>query len=162
MSAVAESLPELGEATAPAEARGHARDSVRMLALTLPDGEIRHAGFRDLPGMLEPGDLLVINTSGTRPSALDARREDGVAATVHLSGPAPNGRPDEWLIELRDADRSMRDGVPGERLTLPGEAWARLISRHVGGRLWLASLELPEPTDEYLRRHGQPIRYGHV
>ena len=82
--------------------------------------------------------------------------------TVHLSGPAPNGRPEEWLIELRDGGRPLRPEAGGERLALPGGAAARLISPHGGGRLWLAALTLAGPIDEYLRRHGRPIRYGHA
>ena len=30
------------------------------------------AGFSDLPGFLEPGDLVVVNTSATIPAAIDA------------------------------------------------------------------------------------------
>ena len=31
-----------------------------------------------------------------------------------------------------------------------------------GSRLWLSTLDLPHPLDEYLDRHGFPIRYGYV
>ena len=31
---------------------------------------LRHARFLDLPDLLEPGDLLVVNTSATLPAAL--------------------------------------------------------------------------------------------
>ncbi len=34
--------------------------------------------------------------------------------------------------------------------------------RGEGSRLWLSSLDLPRPPDEYLDRHGFPIRYGYV
>jgi S-adenosylmethionine:tRNA ribosyltransferase-isomerase len=162
VSAVAERPPALAEAGPPAEARGLARDSVRLLVMSLPDGEMRDLAFRELPDVLAPGDLLVINTSGTRPSALEARRQDGTPVTVHLSGPAPDGSADEWLIELRDGDRPLRPEAGGERLALPGGAAARLISPHGGGRVWRAALTLAGPIDEYLLRHGRPIRYDHA
>ena len=60
----------LAEATAPPERRGIARDSVRLL-VGRPGG-VEHAIFRDLPRLLAPGDLLVVNTSATLPAALDA------------------------------------------------------------------------------------------
>ena len=31
-----------------------------------------------------------------------------------------------------------------------------------GYRLWISTLDLPDPIDEYLDRHGAPIRYGYV
>ena len=46
------------------------RDAARLLCLGRASGELRHAVFRDLPGLLQPGDLLVVNNSkvslGTR------------------------------------------------------------------------------------------------
>ena len=53
----------------------------------MPDCETRDLRFTELPDLLEPGDLIVINTSGTRASALDARRENGSRVTVHLPRP---------------------------------------------------------------------------
>ena len=73
----------LVEATEPPEYRGIARDGVRML---VTDGRTRthaHARFFDLPSLLRPGDLLVVNDSATLPAAIVARRarrrERGVA-----------------------------------------------------------------------------------
>jgi hypothetical protein len=57
-------------AAAPAEARGLARDQVRLLVGTR-DG-IRHVRFRDLPDQLRAGDLLVVNNSATVTGQLDA------------------------------------------------------------------------------------------
>ena len=49
----------------PAEARGLARDEVRLLVGTR-DG-IAHGRFRDLPLHLRAGDVLVVNNSATVP-----------------------------------------------------------------------------------------------
>ena len=67
-------LPERLEAHAPPEARGLARDDVRML-VARGDGHLVHARARDLPDFLRAGDLVVINTSATLPAALPARRK---------------------------------------------------------------------------------------
>ena len=162
MSAVADPLPALAEAAAPPEVDGLSRDSVRLLAVLMPDGETRDLRFTELPDLLEPGDLIVINTSGTRASALDARRENGSRVTVHLSGPAPEDEQGRWLIELRDGDRRLHGAVQGERLDLPDRGVLRLIAPHLGRRLWLTSLALPARLDEYLEHHARPIRYGHT
>ena len=53
-----------------------------------PDG-IAHGRCRDLPDLLEPGDLVVVNTSATLPARVAARRADGdrrPAARVDVAG----------------------------------------------------------------------------
>jgi S-adenosylmethionine:tRNA ribosyltransferase-isomerase len=149
-------LPAELEAREPAEARGVPRDGVRMLVSRRSAGEISHHAFGDLPGLLLPGDLLVVNTSATVPAAV--RIGGGLA--VHFSTPRPNGA---WLIELRQRRGSAtvpyRGGKPGQVLDLPGGAALTLEDR-VTGRLWRARLStavLP-----YLFRHGAPIRYSYV
>ena len=49
-------LPADREAHDPPEARGLARDGVRMLVSRAASGEIGHHAFGDLPGLLLPGD----------------------------------------------------------------------------------------------------------
>jgi S-adenosylmethionine:tRNA ribosyltransferase-isomerase len=156
-------LPATPEARVPPEARGLARDAVRLLVVPLPHGRLRHARFADLPRVLSPGDLLVVNVSATLPAALEARREDGSIVALHLSTPAPEARGD-WVVELRSGGgaRRLRDARSGETLSLPAGGAARLLAPYRGERLWVASLALPEPLAAYLARHGRPIRYGHV
>src|SRR6476646_6535784 len=76
--------PEL-EASVPPEARGLARDDVRLLVSRRAGDRVTHARFRDLDRLLEPGDLAVVNTSGTLAAALPATRADGQALELHLS-----------------------------------------------------------------------------
>jgi S-adenosylmethionine:tRNA ribosyltransferase-isomerase len=147
--------PELA-AHEPAEARGLPRDGVRMLVSRRGSGEISHHAFGVLPTLLLPGDLLVVNTSGTVPAAV--RIGGGLA--VHFSSPMPNGA---WLIELRERQGGSTvpygGGSVGQVLDLPGRAVLTLEQR-VTGRLWRARLSaavLP-----YLLKHGSPIRYSYV
>ena len=149
-------------ATLEAHAPPTARDAVRLLVAGLPAGGVRHARFSDLPDLLDRGDVLVVNTSATLPAALPARRADGTVVRLHLSTPVPDATDEHWVVELRRADRRMRDGRAGERLALPGGAEARLLGPYRGSRLWIASLLLDGPLLPYLERHGAPIRYAHV
>ena len=55
LSAPAFALPPTLEAHEPPEARGAGRDDVRLMVATRDDGRIRHASFRDLPGLPRPG-----------------------------------------------------------------------------------------------------------
>ncbi len=156
-------LPQELEAHEPPEARGLARDNVRML-VSRPAVPPVHARFRDLPTILDPGDLLVINTSATLPASLDAVRPDGSPVELHLSTPLPAGL---WVVELRRPARPgtlpFLDDVAGETLVLPGGATVELLARYPSsGRLWVAVLHLPAGVEDYLAAHGRPIRYGHV
>ena len=165
-AALAFELPRHLEATEPPPER----DRVRMLVASRAG--IRHASFLDLPDLLEPGDLLVVNTSATLPAALSL--EGGLQLHLSTPLPAPPGRstsdgswPDDgyerWVVELRDGAAPSRGGRAGERLRLPGGAQAELLAPYLGGRrLWAARLRLPEPLLAYLDRHGEPIRYAHL
>jgi S-adenosylmethionine:tRNA ribosyltransferase-isomerase len=131
------------------------RDGVRLLAATR-DGLTHHA-FTELPDLLRPGDLLVINTSATLPSAV---RLDRLA--VHFSGPLPSDS-DCWLVEVRlrtgRSTEPYAGGCPGEWFPLPGGATLTLQDRYTP-RLWRARLDTD--VEPYLRRYGVPIRYGYV
>lgn len=152
------------EAGAPPEARGFARDEVRLLVTYRGDDRLAHTRFRDLPTFLDEGDVVVVNRSATRPAALPAIRANGAAIHLHLSTQLPTGC---WLVELRQlaakATLPLGDGQAGERLRLPAGGQVTLHARHrPGSRLWQATLDLPLPLDDYLARHGRPIRYSYV
>jgi S-adenosylmethionine:tRNA ribosyltransferase-isomerase len=149
------------EAREPAEVRGAGRDDVRLLVARRADGRIDHAGFAELPELLEPGDLLVINTSATLPAALRVIGADP-ALRLHLSAPVPGGERDVWLAELRREGRAFPGGSPGLVLRLPAGGAVVLVERHEGGRLWRVALRLPSPVLHYIARHGEPIRYSHT
>src|SRR5206468_5486805 len=112
-------LPPALEASEPPEARGVPRDAVRMMVSRRRTGEISHHAFTDLPGLLLPGDLLVVNTTATIPAAVAS--EGGLR--VHFSTPLPDG---SWLAELRApagaATRPHAGGSVGDVLTLPAGA----------------------------------------
>jgi S-adenosylmethionine:tRNA ribosyltransferase-isomerase len=157
-TALAFELPERLEAHAPPRRR----DDVRMLVSYRETGDLVHAEFRDLPAFLAEGDLLVVNTSATLPAALGASRADGTQLDLHLSGPAPGGGEERWVVELRRAGDPFRVHRP-ETLALAAGGSAELVAPYLAGpRLWVARLDLPEPLSTYLTNHGRPIRYGYV
>jgi S-adenosylmethionine:tRNA ribosyltransferase-isomerase len=153
-------LSELPEAHEPPEQRGAGRDDVAMLVATRHDGDLVHARFRDLPEFLAPGDLLVVNTSATLPAALDASIDDRIVE-LRLSTPADG---DTWIIELRtDVGLPLRAPQVGTRVELPGGAHAMIVAPYArSDRLAVARLELDQPLERYLHRHGRAIRYGYV
>lgn len=157
-------LPPDLEATAPPELTLGRRDAVRMM-VSIGRRPPQHTVAADLPSWLRPGDLLVVNTSATIPAALDATTDDGTAVVVHLSTELPSGL---HLVEVRrpltcgstGPDATDRTGAT---LSVDGDGRVTLLGRMPGSlRLWVATLDLPAPLLEHLRRHGRPIRYRYV
>jgi S-adenosylmethionine:tRNA-ribosyltransferase-isomerase (queuine synthetase) len=149
-------LPAELEAHDPPEARGLSRDGVRLMVSRRSTGQISHHRFRDVPGLLLPGDLLVVNDTGTLPAQVRASRE----LAVHFSTPLPDGA---WLVELRVVqDKISKPNGPGfeaQVIDLPGGAELTL-ERKATGRLWRARLSVA--VVPYLLHYGIPIRYSYV
>ncbi len=158
------------EAAEPPEARGLTRDAVRLLVSRIDTDSIAHSRFSELPRWLAPGDLLVVNTSGTLNAALVARARNGDRFEVHLSTRLPGH---VWVIEVRRqgpvASLPFRDGRAGTIYELEAGGCVTLLAPYpfvdrldAQSRLWIAALELNEPVLGYLERFGSPIRYGYV
>ena len=165
-------LPKVLEARQPPEARGLRRDQVRLL-VSQGDGEpIEHWEFTQLPSSLDPGDVLVLNTSATLNAALSGTLPGGMAVEVHLSTRLPG---DLWVVEVRQVDgRTTRPfgwAAAGEHVALEGGGTVVLHTPFVPGqrmsadepvRLWVATFELAQGLEQVLAQRGFPIRYGYV
>lgn len=164
MTALAFQLRPALEAHEPPEARGLARDEVRLLVARRSAGSINHRRFAELPELLQPGDVVVVNISATIPAALPATTSDGSAVRVHFATRAPQLEDDWRVVEIRSADGSTPHRLPaGERLELRGGAALELIAPYASGqRLMLARFCCALLVDEYLEQNGEPIRYSHV
>jgi S-adenosylmethionine:tRNA ribosyltransferase-isomerase len=148
-------LPEVLEAREPPEARGLPRDGVRLMVSRARTGSVTHHRFTDLPSLLLPGDLLVVNSSRTLPAAVRVGEQE-----IHFSGQLPDGA---WLAEFRRAagKTSLPHGavVPPPVTELPGGA--RLtVDERTGSRLW--KVRLSTAVVPYLMKHGTPIRYSYA
>ena len=164
-------LPAELEAGQPPEERGLPRDAVRLM-VSRQENDISHAQFHDLGDFLDPGDVLVINTSRTLNAALCGHRSKGRDVEVHLSTQLPG---DLWVVELRapssEGSRPMLDARAGERVALEGGGSVHLLapyraeqrgSADTEVRLWITTLRTPGDLYSYLDSTGFPIRYGYV
>lgn len=155
------SVPAALHATEPPEAAGRSRDDVRLLVAR--PGAFAHVRFRDVGDHLAPGDLLVVNTSATRPAAVDGIRAGGRGVAVHFSA----SRRDDWIVELREPDGSRSGASEGEVVALPGNARVEIETPHPDpaageSRLWTARFTAGVPFDAYLDRYGRPITYDYA
>ena len=166
---LADASPALLSAAEPPEARGLARDEVRLLVSRIGTDSIHHSRFRDLPQWLSPGDLLLVNTSGTLNAAVTARTR-ATAFELHLSTQLPGNL---WVVEVRRAgpvaSLPWRHARAGATFDLEAGGRVCLLAPYplvrgieAPSRLWLAALQLSEPVLPYLERFGRPIRYDYV
>jgi S-adenosylmethionine:tRNA ribosyltransferase-isomerase len=145
-------LPDALNAGEPPEARGLSRDQVKLLVAEGPT--VTHTRFDRLGDHLGPGDLLLVNTSGTLAAAVD-----GPKYTVHFATPLDDGT---WVVELRNDGQPMFDGTPGLRVELPeGVLTLQAPYRSSPNRLWIARPPVADVLG-YLKRHGRPITYNYV
>ena len=157
-------LPAELEAAEPPEARGLTRDAVRMMVGSIGTGALVDSTFSALPTFLDEGDLVVVNTSGTIPAAVDAVDAEGRRVVVHLSTHVGG---DVWVVEPRrpvdDASERWGGAPPRSPLALDDGGELRLLSPYgSGGRLFSAELVVPGRALTWLAVHGRPIRYRHV
>ena len=133
------------------------RDS-RLLVLHRATGRIQHRRFRDLPDLLAPDDLLVVNDTRVLPARLLGRKPTGAAAEVLLLRPA---RPARGSAPTADHSRTwealVRPGTklrPGRTVEVAPELSVRIVDDLPGGGR-LVRLDTPLPVREALSRFGR-------
>jgi S-adenosylmethionine:tRNA ribosyltransferase-isomerase len=107
-------LPEELVAQVPVEPR----DASRLLVLSRGGGALRHLRFSDLPDLLAPGDLVVLNDSRVLPARLAGRKETGGRVELLLVEPVGEDRGSRWRA-MGQASKPIR---PGSRIDLGGLA----------------------------------------
>jgi S-adenosylmethionine:tRNA ribosyltransferase-isomerase len=137
------------------------RADSRLLNVRRGDGAIAHRHVRDLPEILRPGDLLVVNDTRVVPARIVGRRlrtggrweglflktDDATGAWQLLA--QTRGRP-EVGERVMLTDRDGEDAVAIE-----------LVGRATGGS-WLAVPDAPEPAAEILARIGRVPLPGYI
>ncbi|MBM3582671.1 MAG: tRNA preQ1(34) S-adenosylmethionine ribosyltransferase-isomerase QueA [Alphaproteobacteria bacterium] len=120
------------------------RDASRMLVIE--DTSIEDAWVRDLPGRLDPGDLLVVNDTRVIPARLAGRIDKAVAEAtlIRREGPA------RW----RALAKPGRKFKPGARVEFAPDLSAEVVGRGDGGDVTLAFDRSGAALDAALARHG--------
>jgi S-adenosylmethionine:tRNA ribosyltransferase-isomerase len=146
------------------------RDESRLLVHERRSGRTRHAQFSELPELLFPGDLLVVNDTRVVPARLLARRQSGarVEVLLHPTGesahddvvpallqPSARVKADETLAIDGGGELVVLDPPGSElrRVRLLGGLDAALQAGHVPLPPYLprevADAELPLDRDRY-------------
>jgi S-adenosylmethionine:tRNA ribosyltransferase-isomerase len=141
------------------------RDESRLMVLDRSSGRREHHGVADLPGLLEPGSLLVFNNSRVRKARLPGRavstgaereflllekldRPEGDAPSGggYVSAPAGRGGSVLWRVMVRRGRR------PGSRYVFAGGLEAEIVGED--GESLVLRFDRPI-DDDWLDRHGR-------
>ncbi|HEV7502832.1 MAG TPA: S-adenosylmethionine:tRNA ribosyltransferase-isomerase, partial [Vicinamibacteria bacterium] len=145
-------------------------EAERLLVVDPKSGALADFAVGDLPALLSPGDLLVVNDAATLPGSLQGEAPGGAPIEVRLIGPAAHGTWTaavlgagnwRWRTEDRPAPPAL---APGSTLVFGASLRAtvievspvsprlvRLAFDREGDALWSA-----------VYRSGHPVQYSYV
>lgn len=153
----------------PAQTPRARRDDVRLLVLDPSAGTVRSRRVTDLPALLVPGDLLVVNDAATLPASLRGSTDDGQPIEARLLAAHADGSFTAALFGAGDWRQRTEDRppppplAPGTRLcfttlaarvTAKSERSPRLATLTFdlqGAALWPA-----------LYRAARPVQYSYL
>jgi S-adenosylmethionine:tRNA ribosyltransferase-isomerase len=146
------------------------RESARLLVIDSAERAFRDARITDLPDMLRPGDLLVLNDAATIPASIRSWTKEGSSIEIRLIRQTYGS---DWLaVLLGEGDwrtpTELRDPPPrisvGDCLQIAGNFVAEVIEvSDVSDRLVTLRFNRSEPemwTGIYA--YGRPIQYSYL
>lgn len=135
-------LPEASIAQQPPATRGQSR----LLVVDRHTGSIAHRAFTELPQILPPRAVLVVNNTRVIPARLHGTRPGGGKVEALLLSRAAG--PDTWWAWLRPSNRIRA----GQTLDFPGGLRATVEDRR--GDQWRLHLTGPRPVDALVDEVG--------
>ncbi len=120
------------------------RSASRLLACDGASGALRDLQFSDLPQLLDPGDLIVLNDTRVLPARVRGRKATGGAVEILLERVTG---PRRVLAQAR-ASKGFR---PGTVVDLPGDARATAVGRSED----LFEFEFDTDVGPYFEAHGE-------
>ena len=122
------------------------RDSSRLLYLNRESGELRDLSFRDLPGILEPDTLMVVNDTRVFPARLLGKKHTGGKAEIFLLEQIEGRR---WKALVRPG-RRLKPGTD----VLISDGLTVEIGDRTGKREWSVILKGEGSVWELLEEYG--------
>lgn len=105
------------------------RSASRLLVLDRASGETRHQHFRDLPDLIPPNDVLVINTSRVIPARLRGKRGTG-GSGGEAEILVVRELPDHTWLALGHPGGKLK---PGRRVTFADDSAVEIVEMLGGG-----------------------------
>lgn len=127
------------------------RDSARLL-VDVDDAGVRHMLVNDLPSLIRPGDVIVVNDTRVLPARLALQRKTGGAAEVLLlEQRSPDGR--LWEAMVKPA-RKLKEG---ELLEYFGKRVVRVGPRTEAGDTFVIEIVDEAPLELIQRIGAMPL-----
>jgi S-adenosylmethionine:tRNA ribosyltransferase-isomerase len=121
------------------------RDHARLLVLQRLDRSFTHSRVDELPDLLQPGDLLVVNNTKVLAARVSGqKRPSGAEVEILFVKDLGDAI---WEVLIKGAFR------PGQMIELGAEAVAVVVER--GAIRTTVRVESPIPLSEWLRQYGQ-------
>ena len=122
------------------------RSASRMLLVPPDSGALADLQVRDLPGLLQPGDLLVFNDTRVIPARLFGQKASGGRVEILI----------ERLLggqQARAQVGASKSPKPGSRIALDTGGEAEVLGRD--GEFYLLRFEVPEALENWLLHAGR-------
>lgn len=149
------------------------RDGSRLLVVDRGGEMPAHLSFRDLPGLMQAGDLLVVNESRVLPVRLLGRKPTGAPAEILLlrpwqgaedrvrGGDSSGTGVEPARVRLPESGGGLWEALvrpgsklkPGRRVVVSGELEVEVLDSLPGGAR-LVRLATALPGEEALQRYG--------
>jgi S-adenosylmethionine:tRNA ribosyltransferase-isomerase len=107
------------------------REQARLLVLSPRDQSMTHRRIADLPDLLTPGDLLVVNDTRVRPARVKGRKQSGQSVDLLFVKPV-NDRDWEVLVKGTWRRGQVIDVDPDARIMVVGREAGRTVVRIEG------------------------------
>lgn len=123
------------------------REDSRMLAVDRLSGSLKDLSFRDFPGFVREGDVIVLNNTKVFPARLIGRSDTGASIELFL---VENIGGTVWEALARPA-RRLR---PGKRVSFGDELSASILEGPINGRV-LAEFEFEGDLFDAIEKVGR-------
>ena len=122
------------------------RDASRLMVVDRASGEISHRTFTDIPELIEPRDVLVVNRTRVLRARLLGTRASGAPAEFLLLKPLGDGRYEAMV----SPGGKLK---PGRRVTIAPGFMVEILEV-TERRTRIVRLEADRPLDEAIERYG--------
>ncbi|MEO6227203.1 MAG: tRNA preQ1(34) S-adenosylmethionine ribosyltransferase-isomerase QueA [Thermomonas sp.] len=123
------------------------RSASRLLVVPQAPAPFGDLGIRDLPSLLQPGDLLVFNDTRVIPARLFGHKATGGRVEIMIERLLGDGR------ALAQLGVSKPPRI-GSNIALDAGGEAEVLER-VGDGFWTLQFKVPEPLGDWLQHAGQ-------
>ncbi|HKT33218.1 MAG TPA: tRNA preQ1(34) S-adenosylmethionine ribosyltransferase-isomerase QueA [Nitrospira sp.] len=119
------------------------REQARLLVLNPHDRSIAHRRIADIPGLLAPGDLLVVNDTRVRPARVRGRKPAGQSVDMLFVKPVQDR---DWQVLMKGGSRA------GQVIEVDHDARLTVLGREAGRTVVHIEGELP--VSDWFQAHG--------